>query len=371
MLNQVAASDTFLSSSRRGGPSSSPRLCSRPQGGFTLVELLVVIAIIGVLVALLLPAVQAAREAARRSTCQARMKQVALAMLNFESAKKRLPMGTVSPIDISNRSCPPYGAWPASAPGGGEVYASATFFHEILPYVEQQALFDRFDEWARTTKQRAIYFPECLTPVDTFLCPSDRIAPKLTTGNMGGSEYNSQGFSGNIVGCASNGYMDRLDTSDPKFVRFRAPSPHTSLEVNGLIYAGSQVRLSKITDGLSNTALVSELVLVEDVGLSDIKGRYYNGSHGSVLFTTHKTPNSFDPNDLDAHPWCQSEVPLDVKKCRDTSSSVFITARSHHPGIVNFGYADGSVTTMSDGVDAVVYRAAGSRNGGEVVSAER
>ncbi len=345
------------------------RSSSYGRRGFTLVELLVVIAIIGVLVALLLPAVQSAREAARRSTCQARMKQVTLGMLNFESSKKRLPMGSMSPIDEPERSAPPYGIYPAGDPNN-EIYSSASFFHEVLPYVEQQALYDRWDLWARTTRQRALFFPECLTPVEVFLCPSDRIAPKLTTHNPGGSEYNSQGFSGNIVGCAASGFMDRLEPFDSKFGRFPSASPQASLEVNGLLYGGSQVRLAKITDGQSNTALVSELVLVEDVAENDIKGRYYNASHGSVLFTTQKTPNYYNPADLDVHPWCNSQVPVDVKKCRAAGANIFITARSHHPGIVNFGYADGSVTTISDGVDAVVYRATGSRNGGEVVTSD-
>src|SRR4051794_21681889 len=95
---------------------------ARRSIGFTLVELLVVIAIIGILVALLLPAIQAAREAARRSQCQNHLKQLGLACLNYESAKKRLPQGFIS------------------QPSGVEAWAWSTF---ILPYIEEQALYDR------------------------------------------------------------------------------------------------------------------------------------------------------------------------------------------------------------------------------------
>src|SRR3954464_4988093 len=95
----------------------------RAASGFTLVELLVVIAIIGILVALLLPAIQAAREAARRAQCQNHMKNIALAVLNYESAKKHYPKGFVSP-----------------GPGAIESWAWSTF---ILPYLEEQAIFDQ------------------------------------------------------------------------------------------------------------------------------------------------------------------------------------------------------------------------------------
>ena len=118
---------------------------SNRSRGFTLVELLVVIAIIGILVALLLPAIQAAREAARRSQCVNRMKQISLAALNYESAKKALPPAS-TPNNTTTQlafmgPCPGTATTPVPTNG----LAHHSFFTYILPYVEQQSLYDQID----------------------------------------------------------------------------------------------------------------------------------------------------------------------------------------------------------------------------------
>src|SRR5687767_5929818 len=144
----------FLRQQRLGGGFMNfARLNSPSSRGFTLVELLVVIAIIGVLVALLLPAVQAAREAARRSTCQNKIRQLALAVQNFESAKKHYPTSVLMP-EIVN-------------PTGND---GISFYIQILPYIEQSTVAARFNPKIQPRKQLKSVFSQ---PEQTMQCPSE------------------------------------------------------------------------------------------------------------------------------------------------------------------------------------------------------
>src|SRR5688500_12044220 len=161
-------------------PLTSTRRCAARRG-FTLVELLVVIAIIGVLVALLLPAVQAAREAARRMNCQSNMKNLALAVLNYENARKELPPSTKAGVvgraggtDVLRYSGPQY-SWIVWA----------------LPYMEQQSLFSQIDMKANRSvmNQNVQTAPQSAQPA-VLLCPSDsaqgrRYQDTLTNGDDG------------------------------------------------------------------------------------------------------------------------------------------------------------------------------------------
>ncbi|HEX3600061.1 MAG TPA: DUF1559 domain-containing protein [Lacipirellulaceae bacterium] len=153
---------------------------SRPRG-FTLVELLVVIAIIGILVALLLPAIQAAREAARRTQCTNKMKQLALAALNYESAKKQLPLA-YSP---NNTAFVPYQGLCAGTPGPvapGNGLFHHSFFTYLLPYIEESALYDQIDQkldWFSTTTNSHGVTNLAVTSkdLDELLCPSTEGRP--------------------------------------------------------------------------------------------------------------------------------------------------------------------------------------------------
>jgi prepilin-type N-terminal cleavage/methylation domain-containing protein/prepilin-type processing-associated H-X9-DG protein len=320
------------------------RSCLPGRRGFTLVELLVVIAIIGILVALLLPAVQSAREAARRMQCSNNMKQTSLAMHNHHDAKGYFPHATYCYLDSTTES-------PSTPAPYNGAQNRRCWFHDMLPYIEQMALYDQFDTFMKTG-QSALAFPGMQQVVPSMCCPSDPYSPKLKTFWGGLNGLPQQGFSGNLVVCASSDYFN--------------PGGYVkSAEIDGIFFAQSKTTMGEIKDGTTNTAMVSELLLSPDIGSHDIRGRYYNPSHGGVVFSTRVTPNTLVP---DRFNWCSSN-PIPQAPCIYTGDNMFVSVRSNHMGGVNFGLADGSVRFLNDNINATLYKALGSRNGGEVVGA--
>jgi prepilin-type N-terminal cleavage/methylation domain-containing protein len=331
--------------------------------GFTLVELLVVIAIIGILVAMLLPAIQAAREAARRATCTNNMKQVALAQHNYISSNKRFPHGTYNLNFVHTTTPPPYNG----------KQNRRCWMHDTMAYFGETVLYDRFDHFMRTGSSFAYDFPECHTVIPTLMCPSDPSNPKFITftystlgvtgpppslDGMGAT----QGFHGNYVACASNKYFNPVFKGSP------FPEKN-SAKINGLYFAISRVKPGDVTDGMSHTAMLSELILTPDETDDDERGRYYDPIPGGTQFTTLHPPNTSVPdfiNWISKNPvpkapgvWCAGG------EC-NPSQNQFTSARSYHEGGVNLATADGAVHFVSDWVDPVVYTALGSRNGDEV-----
>ncbi len=334
------------------------------SAAFTLVELLVVIAIIGVLVALLLPAVQAAREAARRSQCINNLKQYGLGALNFESSNHRFPVGTTNHLNQ----------------GGGTALPKDRYcwFHDLLPYVEQQALADALKQHFETAPNASAlnFVPGLTTVIATAMCPSDPINPKLETAApslppLSGSaeDPGHQGFHGNYIGCAASGYFDIVDREGPEHLmeRYRGRTPfEVGSDLDGILFPKSEVSMSDITDGTSNTLLFSELILVEDGSENDIRGRYSNPIHGNVYFSTRRTPNSSEP---DRHTWCGRRQAPPQAPCLwiGNGSGLAIATRSYHAGGVNVCRADGSVDFIIDSISPIVYRAMGSRDGEEAI----
>jgi prepilin-type N-terminal cleavage/methylation domain-containing protein/prepilin-type processing-associated H-X9-DG protein len=306
---------------------------------FTLVELLVVVAIIGVLVALLLPAVQAARESSRRMRCLNNEKQIVLGMHNHHDTKGRFPHGTYNMIDSTGSTPAPY----------NNTQDRRCWAQDIWPYIEQEPLYAEFDRYM-STGASALGFPLLQTIIPTLMCTSDPTSPKTKT-FWGGIGTPDQGFSGNYAACATTDYFRRtVDTE--------------SLDLNGVFYAVSKTRMADITDGTSNTAMLSELILSPDTTGHIIHGRYHNPGHGGVFFSTRLPPNTLIPDQLD---WCQG-TPVKRAPCIYTNTDMFVLARSWHTNGVNLALADGSVRFIINNADPVAYKALGSRNGGESTS---
>jgi prepilin-type N-terminal cleavage/methylation domain-containing protein len=276
---------------------------------FTLVELLVVIAIIGVLVALLLPAVQAAREAARASQCKNSLKQLGLALHGYHDVMNQLPAGWIG----NGPEGPPGWGWPTA----------------LLPYFEQKNLADsgiRFNLPIDNAQNRSAR--ETVLPL--LLCPSDGHAKQFTIGADDAPGANIDGGTPLFKIARSNyvGMFGTLEAED-------APS-----DGDGVFFHNSRVRFAEITDGLSNTLLVGERNAA--FGGSLWAGVVDGAAEAIVRIVgvADHTPN---------HP-----------------SLHFDDFSSYHPSGVHFLVGDGSVQRLNDSIDVAVYQALATRGGGEI-----
>ena len=319
--------------------------------GFTLVELLVVIAIIGVLVALLLPAVQAAREAARRAQCTNNIKQWALAMQNHLDARKKFPAAAY-PFNAGNTTV--RHGWPP----------------QLWPYLEESALFEKFDyatgyylapnAFSPTDPKR--FTAPSATHIKAYSCPSDR-----GPGYYAAPAPNTFVVRGNYVLCWGPYAYQPLPVDYPPkasgpfgFLDFKSPNkPRFS-------------RTKDFTDGMSKTLVMSEYIMHPKDESIDGHGDIFNDV-GDGVFMTLNTPNSTvvdeeannycDPAPPDI--LCHSPAPTSVN-----GRAVHNAARSRHTGGVNAAAADGSVRFFTDFIALNVWRAMGTMNGGETVADE-
>jgi prepilin-type N-terminal cleavage/methylation domain-containing protein len=355
-------------------------MADRPRparsAAFTLVELLVVIAIIGVLVALLLPAIQSAREAARRTQCLNNLKQLGVALHNYVSAEKHFPPGSVSKT------------YPGQPNHPQTFYRWSSLAH-LLPYMENQSVRDLLDI------SLPLYMPGAGYPIadrnkagvaqllPEFLCSSD--LGQLVKTDWGPTNY---------VACAGSG-----------------AGGGTPFETDGVFYVNSVTTFANLTDGSSHTAAMSESLLGEDTPLDSTTGfagatpeRNYKFALGfsavaDLTDTRCNGTKSFNAtmgngNDPRGFAWCSGEY-----RCAsynhyyspnaanfDCITSVTVdptlppqklysaygwrTARSKHPGGVNLLNADGSARFIDNGISLAVWKAMSTRSGGDDTAAD-
>ncbi|GAA4438172.1 DUF1559 domain-containing protein [Bremerella cremea] len=308
--------------------------------GFTLVELLVVIAIIGVLIALLLPAVQQAREAARRMTCSNHQKQLGLALHNYHDTHRVFPPGVFADGLNDSLNTPPH---------------SMSWMPVILPYLEQAALHDQLSQYFTTRNSSG--FPSALmnTKIETLMCPSD--PNRGQTGEVHGTgepvpDFND-GFHGNYLLCHGN---EEITTT-------------TDNAASGMFFYLSKTDFSSVTDGTANTVMAAEILLVPSniTGKRDWRGRYYRADHLSSIVSTRLPPNT---TASDKCRTCQgSPTSPSYAPCAQDTNTQVIYSRSMHPGGALMTLMDASVHFVPETIDTQTWRDLGTRAGGEVPKA--
>jgi prepilin-type N-terminal cleavage/methylation domain-containing protein/prepilin-type processing-associated H-X9-DG protein len=329
---------------------------SRRHYGFTLIELLVVIAIIGVLIGLLLPAVQQAREAARRNQCANNFKQLGLALHNYVDTYQMLP---------ASRGATGIGAGGAAIPFPVINFSAMA---RVLPFMDQPEVSDRINFGihcgaVENTTARAMQ-------VSSYICPSDG-KYQLAAGNPGNNIRANEGATINFA------YYE----IDAAGINTSLPPP------NGPFFALRFYKIKQINDGLSRTAAFSEQCMSDQSNAIASPEDYFRGElvvYANNMDQAVEACESLDMNNLSfqggstaGREWIGVGVTEmfylhaatpNRRSCFFQPGRCVFTASSRHPGGVNVAMCDGSVRFVSNSIDKAAWRALGTRAGGETVS---
>ncbi len=295
--------------------------------GFTLIELLVVIAIIAILIALLLPAVQQAREAARRSACRNNLKQLMLAIHNYESTHRILPPGYLHKVD------------PAGTASNFMGFSWGTM---ILPQLEQSSIYDGFDFHVPVFDVSNLASRE--SKLSVFLCPSDPYSDgQFVVRNPSASPVEQYATASYAANWGPSTVSRNLDD--------------TPLQSDGVFYRNSSTRIRSVTDGLSNTLALGERTN------GPIPGSLTAGGHANFETAWSAAVRDVDDNADDHGHMVLFETQFRPNQPGGDDKGL----SAPHEGIGLFGLCDGSVRAISENVDEGLYNALGTRAGREVV----
>jgi prepilin-type N-terminal cleavage/methylation domain-containing protein/prepilin-type processing-associated H-X9-DG protein len=322
--------------------------------GFTLIELLVVIAIIGVLIALLLPAVQQAREAGRRAQCTNNFKQIGLALQNYHDVAKTLPPGVINRNDVA---AGPYGRPPRT-----------TYIVHLLPYLEESDTYNLCNFEGLPISPGLTWFGNNPTVtrkiVGAFYCPSDGQGGLTKNCGLTASGDPAPHFLSNYMAFFSGPNVSFIDTRDSRYM--------TAFGLN------RGAKYKDIVDGLSQTMIWGEYLTGTD---HDYRGFIWSDKSGGSQIWAFLTPNSplpdvMSPNTppppLATKPWCYNAPEMGLPCRNGVSEAMGLAAldhtaasRSRHAGGVNVMRADGSIGFVSNSVDARVWAASATIAGNE------
>jgi len=333
--------------------------------GFTLIELLVVIAIIGVLIALLLPAVQAAREAARRSQCVNNLKQIGIAMHNYHDVQGSFPMGWST-----------YPSWDRTCNSANS--HNQTMFTSILPAMEQSTIWNAINfSFPAGSGGGALYLGVLPGPVqgtafsakiNNYICPSDFKKPEIPINPAGGvnNAYSQSSYAGNA---------GTYDIFRWWYGCYTAGAPSNWIDPTGVFGVDFVNKVADLRDGSSNTIMVGETARFKndlDNNFNEYnRGAWFGSSLGSGV--TRPQVLALTGPKINANPVIP-DVPA-TSYNTDFYNPIFQNMgqfgfRSQHPGGANFLFGDGSVKFLKDTINLTTFRSIGTASMGETVSAD-
>ncbi|HXG12301.1 MAG TPA: DUF1559 domain-containing protein [Gemmataceae bacterium] len=360
------------------------RLFARCRSGFTLIELLVVIAIIGVLIALLLPAVQKVRESANRTRCANNLKQIGLALHNYHSAHERFPPGNASPVTMSDVGC--FSGTSTNSPHPGAPWSVF-----ILPYIEQTAIYSQLDITGTfpssygdataspppTNLNPAVYNPIQTSPlysrIDIYQCPAVNrgMLPWVAVATVGNPLPGVEQTTMNYFACMGGG-LDEPATANRQPSANRqnctcgvvgAPFPNARFLIhwtNGFLHVNSKKRLLDAIDGTSNSILVGETIY-QNMQINRGWGSSHRTRHGSNNSPGNLTGTYRAINSGKALYEAFSDRTSDQNIHNHLMNTCF---GSMHPGGAMFCFGDGSVRFLNESMNLAIYRTLGAINDG-------